>query len=190
VRYYVARVARFGYDGNASVDDLGERYERELGNDLGNLVSRTTAMIARYRGGRLATSAWDSPLRGDLDALGPDVARKLDDWDLSGALDRIWDTVRSLNRHVEDTAPWQLAKDDERAGELDRTLYDLADGLRSVAIALASYLPESAPRILAALGQPGDLAWDRIGYGKSQEATGIEPAEPLYPRVESAAPAA
>jgi methionyl-tRNA synthetase len=190
VRYYVARVARFGHDGNASVDDLGERYERELGNDLGNLVSRTTAMIARYRGGRLATNAWDSPLRGDLDALGPDVARRLDEWDLSGALDRIWDTVRALNRHVEDTKPWQLAKDEERVAELDRTLFDLADGLRSVAIALASYLPESAPRILAALGQPGDLAWERVGYGRSNETTGIEPAEPLFPRVESAAPAA
>jgi methionyl-tRNA synthetase len=189
VRYYVARVARFGHDGNASVDDLHERYERELGNDLGNLVSRTTAMIARYRGGRLAANASDSPLRADLDALGPDVATRLDDWDLSGALDRIWDTVRGLNRHVEETAPWQLAKDEERAGELDRTLNDLADGVRSVAIALAPYLPESAPRILAALGQPEDLAWERIGYGKSEAAVGIAAAEPLFPRVESAAPA-
>jgi methionyl-tRNA synthetase len=90
---------------------------------------------------------------------------------------------------VEETAPWQLAKDEERAEELDRTLYDLADGVRCVAIAGASYLPESAPRILAALGQPDDLAWERIGYGKSLEATGVEAAQPLFPRVESAAPA-
>ena len=190
VRYYVARVARFGHDGNASVDDLHERYERELGNDLGNLVSRTTAMIARYRGGSLGSHAWDSPLRGDLDALGPEVAARLDDWDLSGALDRIWETVRALNRHVEESAPWQLAKDESRAEELDRTLFDLADGLRSVAIAVASYLPESAPRILAALGQPGDVGWERIGYGGFEPAEGIEAAEPLFPRVESAAPAA
>ena len=172
------------------MDDLHERYERELANDLGNLVSRTTAMIARYRGGSLGANAWDSPLRADLDALGPDVAARLDDWDLSGALDRIWETVRALNRHVEETAPWQLAKDDARADELDRTLYDLADGLRSVAVAVAPYLPESAPRILAALGQPERLDWDLIGYGKSAAAEGIEPAQPLFPRVESAAPAA
>jgi methionyl-tRNA synthetase len=190
VRYYVARVARFGHDGNTSVDELHERYERELGNDLGNLVSRTTAMIARYRGGSLGAHVWDSPLRADLDALGPDVAALLDDWDLSGALDRIWEAVRALNRRVEETAPWQLAKDDARAEELDRTLFDLADGLRSVAIAAASYLPESAPRILAALGQPGDLAWGRIGYGRFEPAEGIRASEPLFPRVESAAPAA
>jgi methionyl-tRNA synthetase len=190
VRYYVARVARFGHDGNASVGDLHERYERELGNDLGNLLSRTTAMIARYRGGSLGAHSWGSPLRPDLDALGPDVGALLDDWDLSGALDRVWQTVRALNRHVEETAPWRLAKEDGRAEELDRTLYDLADGLRSVAVAVAPYLPESAPRILAALGQPVDLSWERIGYGKSEPAEGIAAAEPLFPRVEPAADAA
>jgi methionyl-tRNA synthetase len=190
VRYYVVRVARFGQDGNASVDDVHERYERELGNDLGNLVSRTTAMIARYRDGALRAEPWASPLSAGLDGLGSEVAARLDEWDLSGALDRIWETVRALNRYVEESAPWQLAKDDSKAGELDRTLFDLADGVRSVAIALAPYLPETAPRILEALGQPGDLAWDGIGYGRAQAAEGIEPAKPLFPRVESAAPAA
>jgi len=190
VRYYVARVARFGQDGSASVDDVHERYERELGNDLGNLVSRTTAMIARYRGGALPAAASHSPFRADLDALGGDVAALLGAWDLSGALDRIWLTVRALNRYVEERAPWQLAKDDAQADELDRVLHDLADGLRSVAIALAPYLPESAPRILAALGQSVELAWDGIGYSRLAAAQGIEPATPLFPRVERASPVA
>lgn len=190
VRYYVARVARFGQDGNASVDDVHDRYERELGNDLGNLLSRTTAMIARYRGGSVRPHPWDSPLRAEIDALGPSVPSRLDAWDLSGALDEIWSVVRSLNRYVEDCAPWQLAKDDSRAEELDRTLSDLADGLRTVAVVLASYLPETAPRILAALGQPEELSWDEVAYGRLRAADGIEPAEPLFPRVESSTAAA
>jgi methionyl-tRNA synthetase len=184
LRFYVARVTRFGQDGNASVDDFHERYERELGNDLGNLLSRTTALIARFRDGRLTEAPWDSPFRSELEQVAHEVPTRLDAWDLSGALDAVWGVVRSLNRYVEERAPWQLAKDESKAEELDRTLYDLADGLRAVAIALASYLPETADRILAALGQPGDLAWERVAYGRTVPAEGIAAAEPLFPRVE------
>jgi methionyl-tRNA synthetase len=184
LRFYVARVTRFGQDGNASVDDVHERYERELGNDLGNLLSRTTAMIARYRDGTLAAVSWDSPLQAELEQLGRNVPERLDQYDLSGALEAIWVVIRSLNRYVEERAPWQLAKDPAKADELDRTLYDLVDGLRAVAVALAAYLPETAARILAALGQPDELAWDGVAYGRTTAADGIEAAEPLFPRVE------
>ena len=184
VRFYIARVTRFGQDGNTSVDDLHERYERELGNDLGNLLSRTTAMIARYRDGRLPSAVWDSPFRGELEQLAEAVPTRLDEWDLSGALESIWTVIRSLNRYVEERAPWQLAKDDTKSDELDRTLYDLADGLRAVAIALAAYLPETSQRILSALGQPDDVAWEGVAYGQAGSAEGIVPAEPLFPRVE------
>jgi methionyl-tRNA synthetase len=184
LRFYVARVARFGQDGNASVEDLHERYERELGNDLGNLLSRTTAMIARYRDGRILSAAWDSPFRFELASLARDVPERLDRWELHEGLEAIWAVVRSLNRYVEERAPWQLAKDTTKSEELDRTLYDLADGLRGVAIALSAYLPETAPRILTALGQPEDLAWEGVAYGWTAPAEGIVPAEPLFPRVE------
>jgi methionyl-tRNA synthetase len=184
LRFYTARVARFGQDGNASVDDLHERYERELGNDLGNLLSRTTAMIARYREGQIVAAPWDSPFRSELAQLAREVPERLDKYDLSGALEAIWIVIRSLNRYVEDRAPWQLAKDTTKSEELDRTLYDLADGLRAVAIALSAYLPESAARILGALGQPEGLAWEGVAYGWTAAAEGIVPAEPLFPRVE------
>src|SRR5205085_507344 len=103
-RYYAARVTTFGQDGNASVDDVHERYERELANDLGNLVSRTTAMIARYRDGVLRRS--DAPAPFDLGRVRDSVASALDAWDLSGGLETIWSVVRELNRYVEATAPW------------------------------------------------------------------------------------
>ncbi len=188
VRFYAARVTTFGQDGNASVDDVHERYERELGNDLGNLLSRTTAMIARYRGGTVAPVERPGP--ADLDALRGEVARRLDAWDLSGALEEIWSIIRELNRYVEASAPWQLAKDESRSAELDAVLYHLVDGLSSVAIALAPYLPETAPRILAALAQPADLAWNRISNGGASRAQGITAAEPLFPRVDISAFAA
>ena len=184
VRFYVVREVQFGQDGNVSVDGVHERYERELGNDLGNLLSRTTAMIARYRDGRLPEIASAGDGNG-LATLGTDVAALLDAFEVTGALERVWKEVRSLNALVEERKPWALAKDESRAADLDRTLYELADGLRAIAIALSSYLPETAPRILEALRQPDDLAWEGVAPGRAAAAEGIEAAEPLFPRVDA-----
>jgi methionyl-tRNA synthetase len=184
LRFYVVREVQFGQDGSVSVDGVHERYERELGNDLGNLVSRTTAMVARYRDGRLSAggTAGDG---GGLASLGADVASLLDSFDVTSALERIWKEVRALNALVEERKPWELAKDDARAADLDETLYQLTDGLRAVAIALSSYLPETTPRILAALRQPDDLAWEGVAPGRAVPAEGIEAAAPLFPRLDS-----
>jgi methionyl-tRNA synthetase len=191
VRFWCARSVSFGQDGTASIESLRERYERELGNDLGNLLSRVTAMIARYRDGALRdASSADSEVAAFLEPLGDDVAARLDVFDLTGALERIWEVVRGLNRHVEATAPWQLAKDEAHAAELDRVLYDLSDGLRAVAVALAAYLPRTSERILEALGQPVSLDWEEVAYGRTRAAEGITPAEPLFPRVDEPATAA
>jgi methionyl-tRNA synthetase len=190
VRFWCARAATFGQDGSWTVEGIQERYERELGNDLGNLLSRTTAMIARYRGGSLrAVPRPNSEVAAALEPLADDVARRLDVYVITGALERIWEVVRALNRHVETTAPWQLAKDENRAEELDGVLYDLADGLRAVTVALASYVPTTAERILAALRQPVDLDWSLVAYGRAVEVDGIEPAQPLFPRIEPPAAA-
>jgi methionyl-tRNA synthetase len=187
VRYYLFRAASFGQDGNISVDGLHERYERELGNDLGNLLSRTTAMIARYRDGKVPVVQGSADLAAELDGLGGKVVVRLDSYDLTGGLDEIWEVVRALNRHVEQNAPWELAKDEAKSDELDRVLFDLADGLRVLAVTLASYLPETTPRILEALGQDPGLDWDRARSGQTRAADGIAPAEPLFPRVDSPA---
>jgi methionyl-tRNA synthetase len=190
VRYYALRAATFGQDGNASVEDVHVRYESELANDLGNLLSRTTALIGRSGGGRLVESEVTPDLAAAIDELGRTIPERIDAWDLTGALDSIWQVVRRLNQHVERTKPWELAKDESRTGELDQVLYELADGLRAVAIAVSSYLPETAPQILAALGQPDDLGWKNVASGLAVAAEGIEPAEPLFPRVDLPAAAA
>ena len=119
-----------------------------------------------------------------------EIAARLDEFDLTGALELVWELVRTLNRRVEDVAPWELAKDDARADELDRALYELADGLRAVAVALAAYVPDTSERILAALRQPFELAWDGVAAGGAIAVDGIEPAPPLFPRLEAPTAAA
>jgi methionyl-tRNA synthetase len=183
VRFWIARAVSFGQDGSASVDGVRERYDTELANDLGNLLSRTTAMIVRYRDGRLRRVSGERPV--DFDALRTDVAVRLDVFDVTGALDAIWDTVRRLNQYVTAEAPWQLAKDEANAEKLDAVLYALVDGLTAVAVALYAYLPETSPKILAALRQPEEPAWDRVRNGGAVEVEGIEAAEPLFPRIDA-----
>jgi len=188
LRYWMARAVSFGHDGSASIDGIRERYESELANDLGNLLSRTTAMVAQYRGGSLRRGDAEAPL--DLGGLGDEVGERLDRFDVTGALDAVWEGVRALNQYVTAQAPWQLAKDEANDARVDGVLYNLVDGLTALAVALAPFLPETAPRILAALQQPGDLAWDRVRNGVAEEVDGIAAAKPLFPRIELSAPAA
>jgi methionyl-tRNA synthetase len=190
VRFWAVRAVSFGQDGNVTLESLHERYERELANDLGNLVSRTTAMIARYRDGRIPAVTGEGKVSDAIDAVKREVPARLDVFDVTGAVDVIWDLVRSLNKHVEQTKPWELAKDDAHAGDLDRVLYDLADGLRVAAVALSAYLPRTAPLILQALGQPVDVGWENVDSGRTIAAEGIGPAAPLFPRVDAPTAAA
>ena len=130
LRYYLFREVSFGQDGGVSTITFGERYESELANELGNLASRTLSMITRYRDGRIPDVEPDAALAEDFDGLTEEVCRLLDGAEITQALDRIWQRVRRLNRFVEERAPWQLAKDEANAAELDRTLRALAEGLR------------------------------------------------------------
>jgi methionyl-tRNA synthetase len=187
LRFWCARAVPFGQDGNTSLSGIAERYERELGNDLGNLLSRTTAMIARFRDGRItAAPGRTQELADEIDALRAEIPAAIDAFDITGAVDRAWSFVRTLNRHVTERKPWEIAKDPGRSDELDQVLFDLADGLRVTAVALAAYLPETAPKILAALKQPSDVGWGQVDYGLLQPADGVEAAPPLFPRLEPA----
>src|SRR6185437_11892280 len=132
----------------------------------------TTAMIARYRDGTLlAVDAADAPV--DFGALRENVAARMDAFDVTGALDAIWDAVRRLNQYVTAEAPWQLAKDDANTDRLDAVLYTLADGLTALGVALQAFLPEASPKILAALGQPEEPSWARVRNGGAEGVDGI-----------------
>jgi methionyl-tRNA synthetase len=184
LRYYCFREVSFGQDGGVSTVTFGERYETELANELGNLASRTLAMIARYREGIVPDVEPDPVLAEDFDGLADEVCALLDRAEITQALDRIWQRVRRLNRYVEERAPWQLAKDEARAGELDMTLRSLAEGLRVVTVLLVPYVPESADKLLAALGRE-DRTLASARYGAAPGGQAVERMPPLFPKIDA-----
>jgi methionyl-tRNA synthetase len=115
------------------------------------------------------------------------VCRRLDDVEVSGALDDIWQAVRRLNRFVADEAPWQMAKDPQRAARLDQVLYGLAEGLRVVSVLLHPYVPDSAERLLAALGRE-DRSIDGARYGAGAGGARIGELGQLFPKVDEPSP--
>jgi methionyl-tRNA synthetase len=181
LRFYLIRDVVVGADGSVSMQGVESRYETELANEFGNLASRTTAMLHRYRDGVVPRSEPDPELAPDFAGLDDRVAELIDRVELTAALDEIWQRVRRLNRYVEEQAPWQLAKDDARAGDLDRVLRTLAEGLRVVTVLLHAYVPRSAERLLGALGRPEvELAGAR--YGAAAGGTRVQRLEALFPK--------
>src|SRR4029079_11204652 len=155
------RQVQWGQDGDVTWEGLHRRYEGELANDLGNLVSRATAMIVRYRDGVVPEG------RNALVPVHDEVAARLAATDLSGALETIWTLVRSANRYVEEQQPWALAKldDDASARALDDALYTLADTVRALAVLLHPFIPAAAERLLEAVGDADATGWERGGRG-------------------------
>ena len=180
LRFYCFRDVSFGQDGSVSTLQFEQRYESELANEFGNLASRTTNMLARYRDGVVPDVALDPALVEAFAGLGEEVAALLDRAEVSGALDAIWQRVRRLNAYVAETAPWQLAKDEAKAPELDRALASVIEGLRVVTLLLVPYMPDVTAKLQAALGGP-DLAYEHAAYG-AQRLTKVDKVEPLFPR--------
>jgi methionyl-tRNA synthetase len=171
----------FGQDGSISPAGFETRYETELANEYGNLASRTLAMIGRYRDGTVPVADPDPAVAADLDGLATRVAELLDRAELTTALDEIWQRVRRLNRYVEERAPWQLAKDPDAAGELDQSLYSLAEGLRVLTLLLHPYLPDATGKLLAALGQ-SELELAAAEFGARPGGAATTALEPLFPK--------
>jgi methionyl-tRNA synthetase len=181
LRFYCLREVSFGQDGSVSTAGFEARYETELANDYGNLASRTLAMIARYREGRVPQAPFDPELGASFDGLAAEVAALMDRTELSQALEAIWQRVRRLNRYVEERAPWQLAKDPAQADALDQTLASLAEGLRVLTVLLHPFMPASTQKLLAALGRP-EVAYagaEPAAHGGGAEVSSLEP---LFPK--------
>ncbi len=189
LRYYLMREVSFGQDGSVSPEGFEIRYTTELANEYGNLASRTLAMVARYRDGIVPPGEPPDALARDFAGLAERVAERFDAVAVTAALDEIWRLVRRLNQYAQDEAPWQLAKEDGAAERLDQVLYALAEGVRVVTVLLHPFVPESAERLLAALGDE-DLSLDRARFGAGGGGTRIGDLPPLFPRVARAGAAA
>jgi methionyl-tRNA synthetase len=187
LRYYCFREVSFGQDGSISTEGFEARYNSELANEYGNLASRTLAMIERYRDGVVPSAEVAPELCADLDSLAGTVAAHLDRCELTLALEEIWSRVRRLNRYVEQQAPWKLAKEDGAGARLDQVLYGLAEGIRVVTVLLHPYLPESAARLLEALGQDGSgvPSLELARPGAVAGGASIRALGPLFPKVEA-----
>ncbi len=197
LRFYCMREVSFGQDGSVSAAGFEARYEAELANDWGNLASRTLAMIERYRDGVIPDGEPDPEL--DLEGLDGRVRALLDDASVSRALEEIWTQVRRLNAYVEETKPWELAKAesaglngpgqplaadrmDSGSQRLDTVLYNLAEGIRFLALLLHPYMPESSGKLLEALAE-GNRELD--AFGARGGGARIERIEPLFPKLEA-----
>jgi len=177
LRHYLFREVTAGQDGPVSLDGLRTRYATELANEYGNLASRTLNMLERYSSCTVPAVALDPALAADLDGLAARVDGLLDRAEISTALEEIWQSVRRLNRYVEEKAPWQLARNDDPA--LPAVLASLAEGLRVVTVVLHPYMPTKTADLLRALGRPDVDAREfaENGWGG---VTGSLP--PLFPK--------
>jgi methionyl-tRNA synthetase len=183
LRFYVLREVRFGQDGEVSPEGFESRYNSELANEYGNLASRTLAMIARYRDGVVPEAEPPAELAADFERLEAAVRERMDELELTAALDELWRRVKRLNAYVQDEQPWTLAKDEDQADRLDAVLYSLAEGLRALSVLLHPFLPGSAERLLAALGRE-DRSLETARFGSVPGGARIGELGQLFPKVE------
>jgi len=185
LRYFLLREAPFGSDFSVSVDKLRQRHNSDLGNDLGNLLRRSLAMLAKYRDG-LVPEPNDGRVRefvADLPVLVRDHVSALR---FREALDEIWNLVTLLNRAIDEQKPWELHKAG-RGVELDALLYDLCEGMRWLSVLLFPFMPTKATAIWEQLGLEGtpERAWsDALVWGGLAAGTQTNPGAPLFPRIE------
>ncbi|MBI3288641.1 MAG: methionine--tRNA ligase, partial [Elusimicrobia bacterium] len=184
-RYFLLREMPFGNDGDFSKASLTRRYNAELANDLGNLVSRVAEMVDKFIGGRLPPKP---PLDGDFYTTvvakrTPELSEKMENLDFHGALDTIWDVIRSLNARVNEKAPWKLAKTDLKQCEI--VLFDLVWSLRLVSGWLEPFMPQTAAKIHMQIGVrlfPDALRAEDVLAGVKERPGLIQKGPVLFPR--------
>jgi methionyl-tRNA synthetase len=186
LRLYLVKEVSFGGDGDFTWERYDERYNVDLANNLGNLVSRVSAMAARYRGGRLAPAgAGSDQLVRVGEQVVADYRRSMDAFALHEGAAAAFTLIDATNEFIASTAPWALAKDPAQADRLTQVLFDAAEAIRLAAVLLEPIMPSSCREILRRVGAPAEgLNFDRDGRWRSDGERVLVQDGPLWPRKE------
>ncbi len=190
LRLYLIKEIAYGSDGDFSWDRFDERYNADLANNLGNLVSRIGSMAERYRGGRLVPA--DAP--GRLAQLGTETVRAwreaMDGLALHEAAAAVYRFIGAANEFIAETEPWTLARQQQET-RLGQVLYDVAEAVRLVGVLLLPVMPASAREILRRSGEtrePGELRMERDAVWRAEGERLVVKGDPLWPRLAGEAP--